>query len=230
MAVGEIQVRGLHKQFEKGGDDLHVLRGIDLTLSPGERVAIRGQSGSGKSTFLHVLGTLDHPSQGQVSYGGRDVFALPAKEIDAMRNQEVGFVFQFHHLLPDQTALRNVMLPALIGGLSMAAASAAATELLTRVGLGDRMRHQPGELSGGEQQRVAIARALIRKPSLLLADEPTGNLDPRISMEVIDLLIELNAEIGSTLVIVTHSVVIAERFDRQLSLVDGRFAEQGVAA
>jgi len=230
MAVGEIQVRGLHKKFEKGGDDLHVLRGIDLTLSPGERVAIRGQSGSGKSTFLHVLGTLDHPSQGQVSYGGRDVFALPAKEIDAMRNQEVGFVFQFHHLLPDQTALRNVMLPALIGGLSMAAASAAATELLTRVGLGDRMRHQPGELSGGEQQRVAIARALIRKPSLLLADEPTGNLDPRISMEVIDLLIELNAEIGSTLVIVTHSVVIAERFDRQLSLVDGRFAEQGVAA
>jgi len=230
MSVGEIQVRGLHKHFEKGGHDLHVLRGIDLTLSPGERVAIRGQSGSGKSTFLHVLGTLDHPSEGHVHFGGRDVFALPAKEIDAMRNLEVGFVFQFHHLLPDHDALHNVMLPVLIGGMSMAEARVEATALLTRVGLGDRLTHQPGELSGGEQQRVAIARALIRKPSLLLADEPTGNLDPRISMEVIDLLIELNAELGSTLVIVTHSTVIAKRFDRQLSLVDGRFDEQGVAA
>lgn len=224
-----ISVRGLTKRFETGGQVLDVLRGIDLDLAPGERVAIRGQSGSGKSTFLQILGTLDKPTAGTVSFDGRGVFDRPAAELDALRNRTVGFVFQFHHLLPDQDALHNVMLPAYIAGVEPSVARAEATALLGRVGLGQRLHHKPGQLSGGEQQRVALARALVRKPGLVLADEPTGNLDPTTAEDVLGLLLSLHEELGSTLVVVTHSDALASRFPRRLHLVDGRFAAPGEA-
>lgn len=220
-----IRVRGLTKRFETGGQVLDVLQGIDLDLQPGERVAIRGQSGSGKSTFLQILGTLDKPTAGTVEFDGSDVFGRPAAELDALRNRTIGFVFQFHHLLPDQDALHNVMLPAFIGGMDPAAARRDAVELLGRVGLGERLHHKPGQLSGGEQQRVALARALVRKPGLVLADEPTGNLDPNTANDVLSLLLQLHEEVGSTLVVVTHSDSLAARFPRRLHLAHGRFIE-----
>ena len=224
---GGIQVRieGLSKTFVKGGRQLRVLRGLDLSLAAGEKVAVVGQSGSGKSTFLHLLGTLDRPSTGQIWFGDRPVFSRSDAELDALRNQEIGFVFQFHHLLPDHDALRNVMLPALIGGVPMGQARERAASLLTRVGLGERLRHRPGELSGGEQQRVALARALVRRPSLVLADEPTGNLDPETAGGIFDMLMELNAEEGTTLVVVTHSNELAQRFPRCLRLESGAFVD-----
>ena len=220
-----IQVQDLHKRFVKGGQTLNVLQGIDLELDRGEMVAIVGQSGSGKSTFLHVLGTLDRPTQGQVRFDGQDVFQRSGAALDALRNRRIGFIFQFHHLLPDQDALHNVMIPSLIGGEPPERAQERAHQLLERVGLGARLRHRPGELSGGEQQRVAIARALVRRPGLLLADEPTGNLDPDTAADVFDMLLELNAESGSTLMVVTHSLELAARFPRRLRLVHGRFQE-----
>jgi lipoprotein-releasing system ATP-binding protein len=225
-----IKVEGLSKTFWKGGQELRVLRDLDLHLGAGERVAVVGQSGSGKSTFLHVLGTLDRPTSGQIWFGDRRVFSRGDAELDALRNREIGFVFQFHHLLPDQDALHNVMLPALIGGESMSGARKRATHLLERVGLGQRLTHKPGELSGGEQQRVAIARALVRKPSLVLADEPTGNLDPGTASAIFDILMELNAEEGTTLVVVTHSMELASQFGRVLRLVDGRFDHSDTGA
>jgi lipoprotein-releasing system ATP-binding protein len=218
-----IRVEGLTKTFWKGGVELNVLRDLDLELQAGERVAVVGQSGSGKSTFLHVLGTLDHPTSGQIWFGDRRVFSRSGAELDALRNREIGFVFQFHHLLPDQDALHNVMLPALIGGDSMSVARTRAAELLTRVGLEARLSHKPGELSGGEQQRVAIARALVRRPSLVLADEPTGNLDPDTAESIFEMFVEMNAAEGTTLVVVTHSTALAERFPRCLRLESGRF-------
>jgi len=230
MAGVRVRVEALHRFFVKGGVTLPVLSGVDLTLEAGERVAILGQSGSGKSTLLHMLGTLDRPQRGRIWFGDRDVFSRSPSELDALRNREIGFVFQFHHLLADQDALHNVMVPALIAGEPAAKAEAESAALLKRVGLGARLRHRPGELSGGEQQRVAIARALIRSPSLLLADEPTGNLDPRTAAGVFDLLLELNAEVGSTLVIVTHSHELAERLDRRFVLRDGCLSPVGVAA
>jgi lipoprotein-releasing system ATP-binding protein len=219
----DIRVEGLSKTFWKGGQELRVLRDLDLELRAGERVAIVGQSGSGKSTFLHVVGTLDRPSSGQIWFGDRQVFSRSDAELDALRNQEIGFVFQFHHLMPDQDALHNVMLPALIGGETMSGARKRASDLLDRVGLGARLGHKPGELSGGEQQRVAIARALVRRPSLVLADEPTGNLDPGTAGDIFNMLMELNSEEGTTLVVVTHSLEIASHFPRCLRLVDGQF-------
>ena len=225
MAGLEVQVEGLCKEYNKAGRCLTVLRGVDLHLDKGDRVAIRGRSGSGKSTLLHVLGTLDQPTSGKIRFDGRDVFNRPAGELDALRNREVGFVFQFHHLLPDQDALYNVAMPALISGMSTGDALKRAGALLDRVHLGERTRHRPGELSGGEQQRVAIARALIMSPGLLLADEPTGNLDPRTAEEVLELLLSLNADMGTTLVVVTHSSELAARFPQQLNLVHGRLAE-----
>ncbi|NOY25973.1 MAG: ABC transporter ATP-binding protein, partial [Oligoflexia bacterium] len=184
----KVLVEGLHKRFVKGGETLDVLRGVDLSLDAGDMVAIVGQSGSGKSTFLHVLGTLDRPTQGRVFFDEQDVFQRSGAALDALRNRRVGFIFQFHHLLPDQDALHNVMIPGLIGGEPAAQAQAQAQDLLARVGLSDRLRHRPGELSGGEQQRVAIARALVRRPGLLLADEPTGNLDPDTASGVFKML------------------------------------------
>jgi len=222
-----VEIEGLSKSFVKDNSRIDVLRGLDLRLDPGDRVSIIGQSGSGKSTFLHVLGTLDRPTSGTVRFDGTDVFAKSRSHLDRLRNSRIGFVFQFHHLLPDHDALHNVMMPAIIAGTDRDTARQRASSLLERVGLGDRLTHRPGKLSGGEQQRVALARALARKPDLLLADEPTGNLDPETSEKVFDLLLELNEEVGSTLVVVTHSHTLAQRFDRRLTLRGGRFVEAG---
>jgi lipoprotein-releasing system ATP-binding protein len=223
--VNAIRIEGLGKRFLKGGRTLEVLHGLDLRLEAGEHVVVVGQSGSGKSTFLHILGTLDRPTAGRVWFADRDVFQGSSRSLDRLRNKEIGFVFQFHHLLPDHSALRNVALPMLIAGMPMSQAEQIAGELLERVGLAERLHHRPGELSGGEQQRVAIARALVRKPRLILADEPTGNLDPTMASGVFDLLVDLANEWGSTLVVVTHSTEIASRFSRRLVLHEGRFQE-----
>ncbi|MFM2245347.1 MAG: lipoprotein release transporter, ATP-binding protein [Pseudomonadota bacterium] len=220
-----IEITELSRHFVKGGVRIDVLRGVDLRLEPGEKVAVLGQSGSGKSTFLQLLGTLDRPTAGGIRFGGLDVFSCAPAELDALRNREIGFVFQFHHLLPDQDALHNVLLPALIAGEPTAQATAEARRLLDAVGLGHRLHHRPGELSGGEQQRVAIARALVRGPSLLLADEPTGNLDPATALEVFDLLMGLGEERKATVVTVTHSMELAARFGRRLRLDRGRFVD-----
>ncbi len=221
----QVRIEGLVKRFTKGGQTLDVLQGVDLDLAAGEMVAVVGRSGSGKSTFLHVLGTLDRPTDGRIWFDGQDVFQHAGAALDALRNERIGFIFQFHHLLPDQDALHNVMIPALIGGEPTAVAEARARALLERVQLGGRLHHRPGELSGGEQQRVAIARALVRKPGLLLADEPTGNLDPRTAGDVFAMLLELNQEAGATMVVVTHSAELAARFPRTLRLTEGRFEE-----
>ena len=226
MSALALKVEGLTKSFEMGGNVLPVLKGIDLEVESGERIAIVGQSGSGKSTFLHVIGTLDQPSSGKVLLHGTDAFARRDSELDTLRNRHIGFVFQFHHLLPDQDAVHNVMIPALIGGMSQHEARERARFLLNRVGLGERFDHRPGELSGGEQQRVALARALVQGPKLLLADEPTGNLDPDTASEMLDLMLELNAEQQTTLLVVTHSNALASQFPRQLALESGRFVEQ----
>ncbi len=221
-----LSTRGLHKSFVKGGHTIHVLGGIDLDIGSGERVAVLGPSGSGKSTFLHVVGTLDRPTQGQVLFNGRDAFAGGSRLVDDRRNRAIGFVFQFHHLLSDQTALWNVAMPAIIAGTPRATAREDASRALGRLGLEQRLNHKPGELSGGEQQRVAIARAMVMRPGLLLADEPTGNLDPRTAQDVFEQLLALHDEVGSTLVVVTHSRELAARFPRRLSLQDGRFVEE----
>jgi lipoprotein-releasing system ATP-binding protein len=221
----QIRAEGLSKFFNTGLHRIDVLKALDLEIGAGERISVVGHSGSGKSTFLHVLGTLDKPSTGRLWFNGEDAFARPAREIDALRNREIGFVFQFHHLLGDHTALRNVMIPALIAGVEMRKAEADAEEILCRVGLKDRLTHRPGKLSGGEQQRVAIARAMVRRPSLLLADEPTGNLDSATAESVLEMMLDLNEEIGCTLVVVTHSLVLADRLERKLQLTDGIFVE-----
>ena len=221
-----VVVEGLDRTFVKGAVSIEVLRDLTITLEPGDRVAVLGPSGSGKSTFLQVLGTLDRPTRGRVLLDGVDVFKLSRPELDILRNQKIGFVFQFHHLLPDQDARGNVALPLIIGGTHPREALAIASERLARVGLGARLTHLPGELSGGEQQRVAIARALVMRPSLLLADEPTGNLDPRTAGQVMELLLELNQEQGSTLVVVTHSEELAGRFPRRMVMREGRLEDR----
>ncbi len=217
-----LSCRGIEKVFEKGGRRLEVLAGVDLDLEAGGSVAVLGPSGSGKSTLLHILGTLDRPTAGEVRYDGGRVFTRSGRALDALRNREVGFVFQFHHLLPDQCALDNVALPLLIRGERKADARAQAQAILADVGLGGRLAHIPGELSGGEQQRVSLARALVTRPRLLLADEPTGNLDPKTADGVFDQMMALNAARGCTLVTVTHSHDLAARFPRRLQVLDGR--------
>jgi len=217
-----VEVRGLARVHVKGRERIEVLTGVDLDLAPGDRV---GPSGSGKSTFLHTLGLLDAPSEGTVRLDGEDVFALPHSRRSRIRNRKVGFVFQSHHLLPEHTALGNVMIPVRLGGGSATVAKARATALLGAVGLSHRLDHRPGELSGGEQQRVALARALVMGPGLVLADEPTGNLDPNTALGVFDLMLQLNEQLGSTMVVVTHSMELADRFPRRLILEDGRFRE-----
>ena len=218
-----LKVEGLSKSFEMGGQLLPVLRGIDLEIGIGERVAIVGQSGSGKSTFLHVIGTLDQPTEGRVFLEGIDAFARADAELDTLRNRHIGFVFQFHHLLPDQDAVHNVMIPALIGGMNPSEARERASGLLRRVGLADRLAHRPGELSGGEQQRVALARALVQGPRLLLADEPTGNLDSENGKETMKTFDRLVKE-GKTIVLITHDSEVAEHADRIISIRDGKIA------
>jgi len=210
------------------GQQLQVLSRLDLEIQRGEKVVIIGQSGVGKSTLLHLLGALDHPTSGRVFFGGADLAALDDKRLARLRNQELGFIFQFHHLLPDFTALENTMMPALIQGLSRDEAGTRAEAVLRRVGLGERLAHRPGELSGGEQQRVAVARAVVLSPCAVLADEPTGNLDPATAGEVHDLLVELNRTQGITLVIVTHNEQLAALADRTLVLRGGRVHETHV--
>jgi lipoprotein-releasing system ATP-binding protein len=217
-----IAVNGLNKRFTTDQGVVEVLRSIDLEVRAGERIAIVGASGAGKSTFMHLLGGLDRPSEGSVRFEGEEVFAYPSARLDAFRNRTVGFVFQFHQLLPEFTALENVMMPARIARLPVNEARARAEHLLQAVGLSHRLGHKPGQLSGGEQQRVAIARALVMNPRLLLADEPTGNLDSATSAEILALLDRLHAEYNLTLIVVTHSEMLAARMDRVIRMADGR--------
>jgi lipoprotein-releasing system ATP-binding protein len=217
-----IQVQQLFKSFGSGTKRVEVLKGVDLTFSQGERAAIVGASGVGKTTLLHVLGTLDRPTAGTVLYEGKDIYTLNEKNLALFRNREIGFVFQFHHLLPEFSALENTMMPCLIQGIQKKEAASRAEAILTLVGLKERLSHKPGELSGGEQQRVAVARALVLEPKVLLADEPTGNLDTKIGESVFDLLQELNRIKGVTLIVVTHNLKLAEKLSRQIQLVDGK--------
>jgi lipoprotein-releasing system ATP-binding protein len=205
---------------------LRVLNDIDLDIRTGEMLAIVGASGAGKSTLLHILGGLDRPTSGRVFYRDVDVFGLDSDRLARFRNEHVGFVFQFHHLLPEFSALENVMLPALIRGAERAAAAETASKVLADVGLGDRVHHRPGELSGGEQQRVAVARALVLSPDAVLADEPTGNLDTHTGEAVHELLQKINKERGITFVIVTHNERLAIRADRVLRMADGKLHQE----
>ncbi|MCS6914844.1 MAG: ABC transporter ATP-binding protein [Myxococcota bacterium] len=219
-------IQGLHKSFDFGGRAIEVLRGIDLCIEAGEMVAVVGASGAGKSTFLHLVGTLDQVSSGRILIDGVDVTLMSSAELSAFRNRTIGFVFQFHHLLPEFTAVENAAMPALIAGLSRTEAERRAEALLVRVGLGHRLEHRPGELSGGEQQRVALARALVMEPRLLLADEPTGNLDTRTGAAIHELIVELNRERGMTMIVVTHNEDLAARLPRRLHMTDGRIVEE----
>jgi len=217
-----IQVRGLQKVFKKSGAKIYALKGINLVVEAGERLAIAGASGAGKTTLLHILGTLDRPTQGEFLYQGIDIFSRPEGALAELRNRDIGFVFQFYNLLPEFNALENTMMPALIQGIGKEEAQEQAEEILTEVGLKDRMQHKPGELSGGEQQRVAVARALVLRPALLLADEPTGNLDSKTGERIIRLIFSLNKAKGVTLIVVTHNEALAQRFPRRIFLADGR--------
>ena len=220
-----MEVRQIFKTYGNGAKQVEVLKGIDLTFFKGERAAIVGASGVGKTTLLHILGTLDRPTSGKVVYEGKDIFALNEKELALFRNREIGFVFQFHHLLPEFNALENTMMPCLIRGMSKKEGASQAESILSLVGLKNRLTHKPGELSGGEQQRVAVARALVLEPKLLLADEPTGNLDTKTGEAVFDLLQELNQIKGVTLIVVTHNLKLAAQLSRQIHLVDGKTME-----
>ncbi|MBL0745453.1 ABC transporter ATP-binding protein [Chryseolinea lacunae] len=208
--------------IEKSYGDLPVLKGIDLQISKGEVVAIVGASGAGKSTLLHILGTLDAPDKGKVFIHDKDVFGQSARNLAAFRNTSIGFVFQFHNLLPEFSAIENVMIPGLIGGREERTVKERALSLLDMLGLKDRVHHKPSELSGGEQQRIAVARAMINSPALILADEPSGNLDSKNAVELHNLFFKLRTEIGQTFVIVTHNEQLAAMSDRKIELKDGR--------
>jgi lipoprotein-releasing system ATP-binding protein len=216
-----LEVRHLVKAYEHGGRQLRVLDDVNLSLAPGDMVSVVGASGVGKSTLLQILGTLDLPSAGSITFDGEELTKMDATRLAEFRNRKIGFVFQFHHLLPEFTALENVMMPALIQRILPPEARRRATRILDRVGLSHRLTHRPSELSGGEQQRVALARAMVLEPALLLADEPTGNLDLHTGEEVQNLFVELNRERGSTLLVVTHNPELAARMPRRLRMVDG---------
>lgn len=222
--VPVLEARGLCRGFDQGEARIEVLRDVSLSVAPGARIAVTGSSGSGKSTLMHLLGGLDVPDAGQVLWSGRDIVALSEAERARARNAGVGFVYQLHHLLAEFTALENAAMPLLIRGEAVPTAEARARALLERVGLAARLGHRPAALSGGERQRVAVARALAGEPAVLLADEPTGNLDGRTAEEVLELLLELNAERGTALVVVTHDAGLAARMDATLRLEGGRLA------
>jgi lipoprotein-releasing system ATP-binding protein len=219
-----LEARGVARHFIEGGVRLEVLRGLELAVRSGERLGIIGASGSGKTTLLQILGGLDRPDAGSVHIAGRDVHALGEAERGQLRNHTIGFVYQFHHLLGEFSALENVAMPLLLRRLPAAIAAERARALLARVGLAERLGHRPHQLSGGERQRAAVARALVTEPALVLADEPTGNLDGRNAEQVFALMLELNREFGTSLVVVTHDVRLAARMDRVLELGEGRLA------
>lgn len=218
-------LRGVGKSYEQGMETVEVLRSVDMTVRPGDSVAIVGASGSGKSTLLQLMGTLDTPSAGAILFQGRDISALGWQERAAIRNKNIGFVFQFHHLLPEFSARENAAMPGIIGGMSRSLALKKADEALTRVGLAHRLHHRVTTLSGGERQRAAIARAILLEPQVILADEPTGNLDDRTGREINDLLLNLNQDRNVTLIIVTHNAELARRMGRTLELRSGELYE-----
>jgi lipoprotein-releasing system ATP-binding protein len=220
-----ISARKLSKSFSNGGTTINVLKRIDLDLKAGETMAIVGASGIGKSTLLHILGTLDRPDSGTLFFRNENIFLYDDERLAQFRNESIGFVFQFHHLLPEFSAVENTMMPALINGMSKQEANDAAEVILIRVGLKERLNYRVGKLSGGEQQRVALARALVLKPAVLLADEPTGNLDKGNSEQVHELLLELNHELSMTLVVVTHNLDLASQMYRRVTISDGQFKE-----
>jgi len=217
-----ININNLNKTFIKDGNKIEVLKELNLTIPRGHSLAILGVSGAGKSTLIHILGTLDHPTSGTVLFDDVNVFEWDKKKISEFRNKTIGFVFQFHNLLPEFNSLENTMMPALIHGVSYRKAKDRAEAILNEVGLGDRMTHKPGELSGGEQQRVAVARALIMEPEIILADEPTGNLDSETGKKIEDILLDLNRTKQITIVVVTHNKSLADRMSQSIGLRDGK--------
>jgi lipoprotein-releasing system ATP-binding protein len=217
-----IKLENLSKTFIKDGNRIDVLSDLNLEIARGSSLAVVGVSGAGKSTLIHILGTLDHPTSGTVSIAGNNVFEWNKKKIAAFRNKTIGFVFQFNNLLPEFTALENTMMPALISGMPKKQAAEHALQLLSDVGLTHRLKHKPGELSGGEQQRVSIARALVMDPEILLADEPTGNLDTETGKKIEDVLVNLNATKKITLIVVTHNKMLADRMSGRIGLRDGK--------
>jgi lipoprotein-releasing system ATP-binding protein len=220
-----LRTHQLSKSFATEQGELTVLKDVNLTITARQRVAVVGESGSGKTTLMHILGTLDRPTTGRCYFDGVDLFALTAPQLDRFRNMSLGFVFQFHQLLPEFTALENVMMPALISGQRSRRAKEQAEILLGQTGLAHRLQHKPGQLSGGEQRRVAIARALVLKPQLLIADEPTGNLDSKTSEDIYNLLDRLHAEYDLTMIVVTHNMELAQRMDKTLCIRDGAVAD-----
>ena len=222
-----LEIKNVYKSFQLGSQTVNVLNGINLTLQRGDMLTMIGASGAGKSTFLHILGTLDQPTRGNVLYEGQDVFRLSENDLANFRNRRIGFVFQFHHLLPEFTALENTYLPALMQRQPKKEMMEKSVSLLDEVGLGHRMHHKPGELSGGEQQRVAVARALIQNPDLVLADEPTGNLDAHTGENIFELLHTLNQKRGTAFIIVTHNERLSDQADRLIHVVDGSIKNGG---
>ncbi|OAM33721.1 lipoprotein releasing system, ATP-binding protein [Eikenella sp. NML96-A-049] len=223
-----IQCQNVGKTYDDGSLKVEVLRNIDFQVASGEGIGIIGASGSGKSTLLHILGGLDKPTSGEVKIQGQGLNSLSQVAIGRLRNRHLGFVYQFHHLLPEFSALENVMMPLLVARKSRAEAQAAAAEILEKVGLGSRKTHRPGELSGGERQRAAIARALVTKPDCLLADEPTGNLDRKNATHALEMMLELKHELGTALIVVTHDEQLAKRFDRVLTMDDGSLRAESI--
>ncbi|WP_281222200.1 lipoprotein-releasing ABC transporter ATP-binding protein LolD [Photobacterium sanguinicancri] len=229
MSNSLLVCHGLRKVYREAQMETEVLKGVGFSIESGELVGIVGSSGSGKSTLLHLLGALDEPTAGEVFFNGNNLGAMSTNKQAKLRNQEIGFVYQFHHLLADFSALENVTMPLLIGGVAINEAKSRAEELLTMVGLSHRVEHRPSELSGGERQRVAIARALVNKPSLVLADEPTGNLDHKTALDIYDLMRRLNTDFGTAFLVVTHDKELAAKLDRCMHMQDGELVQVEVA-